>query len=824
MTFFDWWGFLGTGIQSIFAWVAFNRDGFADNVSWRQAQKYQQKNYNISWIAIARDDIRDMMGISIHRINNYMIVATLILSVAAGALLSVSFSPDCPGFIVFAFYLCTGISLMFLMESIMFGVKGQNSAFTNTMKLLTYQVRPENPAEYSHDYMKQSQWVERNGLNALFRIPGIMPSYDTDAGKDKAKGLKDYVDDYRESRSKFHYDPETGIAKEGKGRAKPMKKGALLGSKKATGNFDEDINLEEATPLESLVMRTSHTWYLSKFAEFMRLWHPYDMYAKYSMGLGILCLGHSSAYFALGYLSVQDYYLSAYAACVITWAFIFIVVLIIQSTFQAPRNTVRIAAVLTVSLGPGFSCIAAVVVSEVAKQILVPAAYASHLLLWVLVYFLAHRMPDSHTHFIRPGEGFWSDKHKKKHQKKTTDASAARSSRDLGSSKDRHDHDHQQWKKQEEENHQEWRRSLPLSKTQYYEQSPCARSSLRALTCGNPGCDGRPGRAVPELEDGETSPTSHDEHKEYKDECRSQRGDELGWPTDEDEFAVHAEKTKSHIKSTAHCTILATVLLWLAMLIWSILTYWFAPYEVPAAFLELATDQPQIVWPSATFRPRLLACNEQMSIMSDGYQLYEFDLSSASSKHIPCPKLHGRVKDISLSCTAEGCSPVALTGNHVIHCQQGPMTIEDDLEHFTVRGAGATFQEQRLLSAKTSELISLNWSEDGWQTDAFLGNAHFLSELGGINSRKLHQDEGLLALDEMPNGDLMLLRRAPRAKASLEIRDALDLTMKSQWHLPVELPEVGAACADSTSILVLTSASADPDKPRSVQRLRFART
>lgn len=174
MTFFDWWGFLGTGIQSIFAWITFNRDGFADNVTWRQAQKYQQKNYNISWIAIARDDIRDMMGISIHRINNYMIVATLILSVAAGALISVSFSPECPGFIVFAFYLCTGTSIIFLMESIMFGVKGQNSAFTNTMKLLTYQVRPENPAEYSHDYMKQAQWVERNGLGALFRIPGIL--------------------------------------------------------------------------------------------------------------------------------------------------------------------------------------------------------------------------------------------------------------------------------------------------------------------------------------------------------------------------------------------------------------------------------------------------------------------------------------------------------------------------------------------------------------------------------------------------------------------------------------------------------------------------
>ena len=53
----------------------------------------QHISCSLGWIAIARDDIRDMMGISIHRINNYMIVATLILSVAAGALLSVSLQP-----------------------------------------------------------------------------------------------------------------------------------------------------------------------------------------------------------------------------------------------------------------------------------------------------------------------------------------------------------------------------------------------------------------------------------------------------------------------------------------------------------------------------------------------------------------------------------------------------------------------------------------------------------------------------------------------------------------------------------------------------------
>jgi len=85
MPFFDWFSVLGTGIQSTFAWATFNRDAFVDNVSMRQQQRYQQRNYHISWIAFSRDDIRDMMGISVNRINNYMIVGTLILSIAGGA-------------------------------------------------------------------------------------------------------------------------------------------------------------------------------------------------------------------------------------------------------------------------------------------------------------------------------------------------------------------------------------------------------------------------------------------------------------------------------------------------------------------------------------------------------------------------------------------------------------------------------------------------------------------------------------------------------------------------------------------------------------------
>lgn len=685
--------------------MTFNRDGFADNVTWRQAQKYQQKNYNISWIAIARDDIRDMMGISVNRINNYMIVATLILSVAAGSLISVSFTPECPGFIVFAFYLCTGISLIFLMEAIMFGVKGQNSAFTNTMKLLTYQVRPENPAEYSHDYMKQAQWVERNGLSALFRIPGILPSYNTDSTKDKATSFRDVVDGI-------------GGGRGAHSRPKPRGKGFQLGSKAPS---QSDFNLEEATPLESLVMRTSHTWYLTKFAEFMRLWHPYDLYSKYSMGLGILCLGHSSAYFALGCLSVQDYFLTEYASTVVTVAFILMVGLVINSTFRSPNPCSRIAIVITISLGPGCSTIAAVVSSDVAKQVLVPLAYAFHFLLWVLVYIFAHDLHESATHFIRPGEGFWSKGEK-------------------APKEEAHVNNHHRWKKQEEEYHQEWLRrqpeydSVPPTRSQYLEQSPCARNSLRALSaCGT--CDPQKGQ---DLEDTE-------ERSEAPAESKSSF---IGWPTDEDEFSLHAEQTKRHIKSTAHSTILASALLWLAMLIWAITTYWFSPAELPGLFAQVAGQQPQITWPTA-FHPRLLACKRGYSFVSDGYQIFQIDLEGRFANKITCPGLSGPILDLGVSC-GDTCTPVALTKS-LVHCQEGRYETAGDIDIFAVYGKGG-FREQHLLSSqkdRRDEIISFSFSASLWQVESFKGFLPFLKELGGLHSRKLREEEGLIALDEL---------------------------------------------------------------------------
>merc|ERR1712190_545402 len=67
----------------------------------------------------------------------------------------------------------------------------------NTMRLLTWELRPENPAPYTHDYMSQAQQFERDGTKKLFRVPGLISSYhdfEKDAESKPASGSASCLD------------------------------------------------------------------------------------------------------------------------------------------------------------------------------------------------------------------------------------------------------------------------------------------------------------------------------------------------------------------------------------------------------------------------------------------------------------------------------------------------------------------------------------------------------------------------------------------------------------------------------------------------------
>lgn len=397
--FSDWWDIFGTGIQSIFAWTTFNRDAFADNVGWRQNQKYQQKNYHISWISVARDDIRDMMSISVNRLNNFMIVNGLILGVAGSAITSASFNTKASPFLVAAFLVSIATAIVFLVLAIMFGIKGQNCAFTNTMKLLTWEMRPENPADYNHDYMSQAQWIEKNGLMQMFRIPGIMPDYKVDASKE------------------HHELPEH--VKQMKARAA---KGMYKQHQKAHGgsSTEPDYVAEDFTALEHLEVSSTSLWYLTKFGYFMRLWMPYDTHCKYAMGMGMLALGHAGAYFTMGTILSGGWDVPWYAGVGASFSFIYMVALVIQQNFRETNAILRFTVTLLLCLGPTLGVYAATTKIDLLHKYLWMACFFFHFVFWSVAFFGTYSkkiLRPSRLGAVGTQGGFWGQ-HEQEHYSK----------------------------------------------------------------------------------------------------------------------------------------------------------------------------------------------------------------------------------------------------------------------------------------------------------------------------------------------------------------------------------------------------------------------
>ncbi len=82
----DWWTLPTYSIQAYFAGAIYNQGAYANTIHWNQAQQYQKKNYNLAWVSVAREDIRQFMSIFVSRLSNYMVVATLIVNLAAASL------------------------------------------------------------------------------------------------------------------------------------------------------------------------------------------------------------------------------------------------------------------------------------------------------------------------------------------------------------------------------------------------------------------------------------------------------------------------------------------------------------------------------------------------------------------------------------------------------------------------------------------------------------------------------------------------------------------------------------------------------------------
>lgn len=782
MPFLDWFGFLGTGIQSLFAWATFHRDAFVDNVGWRQQQKYQQKNYQIGWTAIARDDVRDLMGISVTRINNYMIVGTLIMSISASFLMTATFGAQCPDFVVNAFYVSICSSIIFLGISILFGVKGQNCAFTETMKLLTFQIRPEDPADYNHDYMKQAQWIEMNGIRGIFRIPGLLPDYDTTArnAPQRHAGL---------------------VTKPSSTATSACSASSSSAEAYQQDESKEEENFEDLTPLESLVRGGNQLWYLSKFGRFMKLWLPYDTCTKYTMGLGIITLGHGMSYYSLGKLIYQRKQQGEWAACSLTAAFSYMIVLAVGANFQTIVTDIGVRLFISLLLigGPTAGAVGVVTTDLNVRLLMVPCFFFLHFLFWaVWAYLTRNGIPNDRlldfenltgdywsdqAHSNGPGELFWEE---------GTDK--------LGGG------------------------------------DGCGGNGLSKPV--PPPVAGSCGAATPDAGSGAEPPAG--------------TGSSTGlaaakWPTDYDAFEEKVFKTRNQVHMTLRRAILTSALLWFSLFIWA-LSYLGPQAQRSGGSAVFKMQDVPVEWPSPFFRPHAIACAGGRAFLADRFHIYELSVHGGPMRWVPCG-LRSTVVSIGASCNASGhCGPLALVPGRADHeSMSTPMQVVDCManevspllregrpaEHLGVialaahnRGNSTQGREIGLLAVHAGEVVRYNraWPRnDAWEPLSRVGY------LGGPDLRALGAADG---------GSLLLFFRSVRreteaapATAEVEARDRDSMEAVGSWALPLGTKPLASGCAlvaDSGSVeahggsmeaLVLLEAGAPDEPPPRLARL-----
>jgi hypothetical protein len=720
--FSDWWDIIGTGVQSIFAWTTFNRDAFADNVGWRQNQKYQQKNYHISWISVARDDIRDMMSISVNRLNNFMIVNGLILGVAGSAITSASFNTNVSPFLVAAFLVSIATSIVFLVLAIMYGIKGQNCAFTNTMKLLTWEMRPENPADYNHDYMNQAQWIEKNGLLQMFRIPGIMPNYKTDPGSDDHL-LPEHVKALKEQ-----------TAAKGQYRKPVAAKGDAAPGQSQEGS---DFVAEDFTALEHLEVSSTSLWYLTKFGYFMRLWMPYDTHCKFSMGLGMLALGHAGAYFTMGTIISGGFDVPWYAAVGGSFSFVYMVALVVQQNFKEMTIMVHVITTILLCLGPTLGVYAATTKIDSLHKYLWMACFLFHFIFWSLTYvgtFSKKVLRASRLGAVGNSGGFWGQhetehyskhqghRHKANHGKPASPGDVEVVGNGLVTPKGNHlaspkgKENPDGWSDSEDDSGSDT--DSPSDGSTSYAGTPRRSDAYRYHDDGRGQASSSTTPAAPGVGDHSSLHGSHD--KVISGTGR--------WPTDDPEFDEKVDDTSDRVRTALQQTIIVVAGVWVTLLIWVIAQAFVIDEESPFRRTYPSESVQVVSWPSPLFRPTRISCVEvssgdmgpKVEFLSDDYRIFNLDGSDVTEASC---NLSSTIRDLSSYCDGS-CWPVVLTDdNRIVDCQSGreERLLQDSraaslLTVYAIKPGRPLWEQKLVVSLADGKLLLYQWSKakGGW--------------------------------------------------------------------------------------------------------------
>lgn len=167
-----------SGVKNLFL---YNRDNYIFDRKVFQQAVYHTQKMRIVQVKLFREDMRDLLHLTIKKMDHYLLINVLLLLFAGGFFYEGKLPQDSPGWIVFLWTMAIGSAILFLSISIFFAIHASITAQTFGARILTQWLRLPVPGLRAvQSAARPVQEFEKSRGGEMLRVPvvGGLPSSD----------------------------------------------------------------------------------------------------------------------------------------------------------------------------------------------------------------------------------------------------------------------------------------------------------------------------------------------------------------------------------------------------------------------------------------------------------------------------------------------------------------------------------------------------------------------------------------------------------------------------------------------------------------------
>jgi hypothetical protein len=152
--------------------LGFNRDGWQFQYDLRQQDLYQRQKMRVKQVALYREDLRHLFGLTIGKMDNYTIVSSLMLGIVMEMFYKGRMPSASPQWLFWCWSISTAAAMYYFLLSLWLALHASIFAQTFSVRALTQWLRlPIPTAREIREGCARLEDFEKEKLGGIFRVP-----------------------------------------------------------------------------------------------------------------------------------------------------------------------------------------------------------------------------------------------------------------------------------------------------------------------------------------------------------------------------------------------------------------------------------------------------------------------------------------------------------------------------------------------------------------------------------------------------------------------------------------------------------------------------